>query len=395
MMSASERYASRLLYPVHVLAILPRAHRLGRRSAIEISDLAGEPLLLLRHEFGSRAWFDSACDIAHVDARVMLESGSPHTLVALARSGYGVAIVPSTTPIPHRDVRGVPLVLRGSPIGRWSVVAWCPTAEIWKDNVLASPYFKEKNGKLKTFDFVVANPPFSFKAWSNGFNPFEDEFHRFDFGVPPPKNGDLAFLLHILSCVKSTGKAAVNLPHGVLFRGGAEAAIRREIVKRGYIKGIIGLPPNLFYGTGIPACIVVLDKENAHARKGIFMVDASKGFIKDGNKNRLRAQDRERVLHRWYRTHLRRTIPPLLSKWEIRCMKNLIIVALGKLKKSPKNVRKSRTPRPRSGRWPPASAPSACCNIPWSSQRPGRAASRPAFICSTQARAAASRNCLA
>jgi LysR family transcriptional regulator, cyn operon transcriptional activator len=118
--------ASRLLYPVHVLAILPRAHRLGRRSAIEISDLAGEPLLLLRHEFGSRAWFDSACDIAHVDARVMLESGSPHTLVALARSGYGVAIVPSTTPIPHRDVRGVPLVLRGSPIGRWSVVAWSP-----------------------------------------------------------------------------------------------------------------------------------------------------------------------------------------------------------------------------------------------------------------------------
>jgi type I restriction enzyme M protein len=88
----------------------------------------------------------------------------------------------------------------------------------------------------------------------------------------------------------------VNLPHGVLFRGGAEAVIRREIVRRGYIKGIIGLPPNLFYGTGIPACTVVLDKENAGARKGIFMIDASKGFIKDGNKNRLRAQDVHKIV---------------------------------------------------------------------------------------------------
>jgi type I restriction enzyme M protein len=158
------------------------------------------------------------------------------------------------------------------------------------------PHFKEKNGGLKTFDFVVANPPFSFKAWSNGFHPEADEFKRFEFGIPPKKNGDLAFLLHMLTSLKSTGKAAVNLPHGVLFRGGAEAVIRREIVKRGYIKGIIGLPANLFYGTSIPACIVVLDKENAHARKGIFMIDASKGFIKDGNKNRLRAQDIHRIV---------------------------------------------------------------------------------------------------
>jgi type I restriction enzyme M protein len=172
----------------------------------------------------------------------------------------------------------------------------CPTAEIWQDNVLARPHFKEKNGSLKTFDFVVANPPFSFKAWSTGFHPEQDEFKRFEFGIPPKKNGDLAFLLHILTCLKSTGKAAVNLPHGVLYRGGAEAAIRREIIKRGYIKGIIGLPPNLFYGTSIAACIVVLDKENAHVRKGIFMVDASKGCMKDGNKNRLRAQDIHKIV---------------------------------------------------------------------------------------------------
>jgi type I restriction enzyme M protein len=172
----------------------------------------------------------------------------------------------------------------------------CPTAEIWKDNTLSSPHFKAPDGRLKTFDFVVANFPFSTKAWSNGFDPANDLHGRFAFGIPPKKNGDYAFLLHILTCLRSTGKGAVIHPHGVLFRGGAEATIRREIVKRGYIKGIIGLPANLFYGTSIPACILVLDKENAHARKGIFMIDASKGFIKDGNKNRLRARDIHRIV---------------------------------------------------------------------------------------------------
>ena len=173
----------------------------------------------------------------------------------------------------------------------------CPTGEIWQDNTLSAPHFKDaKTGALKTFDFVVANPPFSNKAWTNGFDPTNDLYGRFPFGFPPQKNGDYAFLLHILACLKSTGKGAVILPHGVLFRGGAEAAIRREVVKRGYIKGIIGLPANLFYGTGIPACIVVLDKEGAAARKGIFLIDASKGFLKDGNKNRLRAQDIHKIV---------------------------------------------------------------------------------------------------
>lgn len=172
----------------------------------------------------------------------------------------------------------------------------CPTAEIWKDNTLSAPHFKDPMGKLKLFDFIVANPPFSTKAWSNGFNPAEDEYNRFGYGIPPEKNGDYAFLLHMLSSLKSTGKAAVILPHGVLFRGGAEAAIRKRILEQGYIKGIIGLPANLFYGTGIPACIIVLDKEGSAGRKGLFLIDASKGFIKDGNKNRLREQDIHRIV---------------------------------------------------------------------------------------------------
>jgi type I restriction enzyme M protein len=103
-------------------------------------------------------------------------------------------------------------------------------------------------------------------------------------------------LLHILKSLKTTGKAAVILPHGVLFRGNAEAEIRKNILQKGYIKGIIGLPANLFYGTGIPACIIILDKENANARKGVFFMDASKGFAKDGNKNRLREQDIRKIV---------------------------------------------------------------------------------------------------
>jgi type I restriction enzyme M protein len=183
----------------------------------------------------------------------------------------------------------------------------CETATIWKDNSLSAPYFTEAygplKGQLKRFDFVVANPPFSTKAWSNGFNPAEDEFERFGFGIPPEKNGDYAFLLHILASLKHSGKGAVILPHGVLFRGGAEGAIRQRILQQGFIKGIIGLPTNLFYGTSIPACIIVLDKEHAHSRKGIFMLDASKGFIKDGNKNRLREKDIHKIVDTFIQQH--------------------------------------------------------------------------------------------
>lgn len=168
--------------------------------------------------------------------------------------------------------------------------------DIVQGDTLSNPLHKDGD-QLKRFDFCVANPPFSVKSWSHGFDPENDLYKRFDgFGIPPNKNGDYAFLLHIIRSLKSKGKGAVILPHGVLFRGNAEESIRTNIVKRGLIKGIIGLPANLFFGTGIPACIIVLDKENAATRKGLFMVDASKGFIKDGNKNRLREQDLHKIV---------------------------------------------------------------------------------------------------
>ena len=169
-------------------------------------------------------------------------------------------------------------------------------AELWHGNTLSFPHTWEAVNGLKRFDFAVANPPFSDKGWTSGVNLKNDPYNRFEHGIPPAKNGDYAFLLHFIASLKSTGKGAIILPHGVLFRGNKEADIRRKLIKHGYIKGIIGLPANLFYGTGIPACILVIDKENADHRTGIFMIDASKGFLKDGNKNRLRAQDIHKIV---------------------------------------------------------------------------------------------------
>ncbi|RVY53671.1 type I restriction-modification system subunit M [Helicobacter pylori] len=179
------------------------------------------------------------------------------------------------------------------------------TADIAKggSSTLSNPLFTTENGMLKTFDYVVANPPFSLKNWTDGLSIdpkskqiISDRFNRFEDGTPPEKNGDFAFLLHIIKSLKNTGKGAVILPHGVLFRGNAEGVIRKNLLLKGYIKGVIGLAPNLFYGTSIPACVIVLDKENAHARKGVFMIDASKDFKKDGNKNRLREQDVQKMI---------------------------------------------------------------------------------------------------
>ncbi len=207
------------------------------------------------------------------------------------------------------DEAGTPVTLYGqekdaatSGLARMNMILHdYATADIRQGNTLTAPFFKE-GGTLKVFDYVVANPPFSDKRWSTGLEPLNDPFERFKpFGVPPAKQGDYAYLLHIVRSLKSTGpngggKAACILPHGVLFRGGAEGDIRRALVRRGYIKGIIGLPANLFYGTGIPACIVVIDKEDSQARKGIFMIDASGGFMKDGPKNRLREMDIHRIV---------------------------------------------------------------------------------------------------
>ncbi len=171
------------------------------------------------------------------------------------------------------------------------------TGEIKRGNTLVNPAFTDDHDQLKKFDFIVMNPPFSDKSWSDGIKVQEDKYKRFEgYGIPPEKNGDYAWFLHVLKSLNSTGKAGIIMPHGVLFRGNAEETIRIEVLKKKYIKGIVSLPANLFYGTGIPACIVIIDKENAETRDGIFLIDASRGFKKDGNKNRLREQDIEKIV---------------------------------------------------------------------------------------------------
>ena len=197
---------------------------------------------------------------------------------------YGQEIDPSTAGLARMN-----LVLHNKGYG-----------EIRRGSTIASPAFFDENNPvlLRRFDYIVVNPPFSDKSWMDGIG-IPDIYGRYsdaEFGVPPEKNGDFAWLLHVIKSLKSNGKAAIILPHGVLFRGNAEAAIRKKIIDQGFIKGIIGLPPNLFFGTGIPACIIIIDKEDAAQRKGLFMIDASKGFVKDGNKNRLREQDIHKIV---------------------------------------------------------------------------------------------------
>ena len=171
------------------------------------------------------------------------------------------------------------------------------TGQIEKGNTLSDPKYLDEFGQLERFDFIVMNPPFSQKSWSDGVNIESDIYNRFEgFGIPPMKNGDYAWLLHVIKSLAQNGKAGIVLPHGVLFRGNAEEIIRIQLIKTKYIRGIVSLPPNLFYGVGIPACLMFIDKENAPAREGIFFIDASNGFKKDGNKNRLREQDIERIV---------------------------------------------------------------------------------------------------
>jgi type I restriction enzyme M protein len=280
------------------------------RNRAEGDDLLGDAYEYLMRNFAtesgkSKGQFYTPAEVSRIMAKVIGIGSASRADQSIHDPACGSGSLLLKAHDEAKGATGLDLALYGqemdnatSALARMNMILHdCPSAEIWQDNTLSTPHFKDpKTGALKAFDYVVANPPFSTKAWSNGFNPAEDLYSRFAFGIPPEKNGDYAFLLHILATLKSTGKGAVILPHGVLFRGGAEAVIRKEVVRRGYIKGIIGLPANLFYGTGIPACIIVMDKDHAHARKGIFMIDASKAFIKDGNKNRLREQDIHRIV---------------------------------------------------------------------------------------------------
>ncbi len=259
-------------------------------------DLLGDAYEYLMMNFAtesgkSKGQFYTPAEVSRIMAKVIGVGADvrPSQTVYDPTCGSGSLLIRAADEAPN----GISIYGQEMDVATWSLARMNmflhnqPTADIRRENTLSSPQFTTEDG-LKRFDFAVANPPFSTKEWTTGVNVNDDLYGRFEYGVPPPRNGDYAFLLHLLTSLNSRGTGAIILPHGVLFRGNKEAVIRRNLVRRGFIMGIIGLPPNLFYGTGIPACVIVLDKEHANVRRGIFMLNASDGFIKDGSKNRLR-----------------------------------------------------------------------------------------------------------
>ena len=271
-------------------------------SRAEGDDLLGDAYeYLMRHfatESGkSKGQFYTPAEVSRVMAQLLqIPADTPKSATVYDPTcGSGSLLIKVADASPH----GLTIYGQENDVATWAlarmnmILHGNETSDIRQGNTLADPKFRSGD-KIDTFDYLVANPPFSVKTWKNGVT---NDFGRFDgFDSPPDKSGDYAFLLHMIKSLKSTGKGAVILPHGVLFRGNAEGNIRRELVKRGYVKAIIGLPANLFYGTGIPACIFVIDKKDAQTRTGIFMIDASKGFAKDGPKNRLRPRDMHMIV---------------------------------------------------------------------------------------------------
>ncbi|MDD2775637.1 MAG: class I SAM-dependent DNA methyltransferase [Gallionella sp.] len=289
----------------NLIAIFQKPELDFSKNRAENDDILGDAYEYLIRHFASlsgksKGQFYTPAEVSRIIAKVI--GISPHNTTASTYAydptcGSGSLLLKVAAEAgKHITLEGQEMDVTTAGLARMNMILHdFPTAKIQQGNTLATPKFKDAD-RLRTYDYVVANPPFSDKTWSNGLTPTNDPYQRFAWGEPPRKQGDFAYLLHIIRSMKSTGKGACILPHGVLFRGNAEAVVRQKLVRAGILKGIIGLPANLFYGTGIPACILVLDKENASARKGIFMIDASKDFIKDGSKNRLREQDIHKIV---------------------------------------------------------------------------------------------------
>jgi len=290
-------------------------------------DLLGDAYEFLMRHFATesgkaKGQFYTPAEVSRVMARVIGIRNAPTDDVTIydPTCGSGSLLIKAADEGPRRvTVYGQEKDVSTTALARMNMILHGhDTAEIAPggSSTLSAPAFAE-HGKLRRFDYVVANPPFSYKDWTQGLSgadPYErwgtsDDGAKAPRGVdlfstapartyerPPDKNGDYAFLLHIVASLKATGTGAVILPHGVLFRGGKEGTIREQLLRRGLLKAVIGLPANLFYGTGIPACILVLDKSGAAPERPVFLIDASRGFVKEGPKNRLRERDLHRIV---------------------------------------------------------------------------------------------------
>ncbi|MDP2709386.1 MAG: type I restriction-modification system subunit M [bacterium] len=171
------------------------------------------------------------------------------------------------------------------------------SADIRRGDTLANPQFLTQNGNLQTFDICVANPPYSIKDWESEIFRTNKYGRLEGYDMPPEKNADYAFVLHIIKSMNVNGRAGIVLPHGVLTRGNAEARIREQILKNDLVEAVIALPPKLFYGTGIPAIVLILNKNKSENKKNkVLIIDAEKDFLEGKNQNTLRPQDIGKII---------------------------------------------------------------------------------------------------
>ena len=217
-------------------------------------------------------------------------------------AGSGGMLIECAHHIERKDGNARNLTLHGQEknLGTWAICKMnmllhgLPDARIEKGDTIRDPKLVDE-GELLLYDRVIANPPFSLDEW--GRDVAENDGHgRFRFGVPPKTKGDLAFVQHMVAVLNASGRLGVVMPHGVLFRGSAEGKIRQGLLQEDLFEAVIGLAPNLFYGTGIPASILVLNRDKPAARKGkVLFIDASGEFEEGSNQNRLRDQDIEHI----------------------------------------------------------------------------------------------------
>ncbi|WP_425056275.1 type I restriction-modification system subunit M [Pseudomonas abyssi] len=170
------------------------------------------------------------------------------------------------------------------------------SADIRKGDTLREPQHTE-HGALMTFDRVIANPPFSLAKWGKD-EADNDPYGRFPYGTPPKDAGDLAFVQHMIASLNADGMMGVVMPHGVLFRGASEKAIRQGILQDDLLEAVIGLPSGLFYGTGIPACLLIINKRKPAERRGkVLFINGELEYEEGKNQNKLRQQDIDRIVH--------------------------------------------------------------------------------------------------
>ena len=209
-----------------------------------------------------------------------------------------------------QNPRNISLFGQERNIGTWAICKMnmllhgLSSGRLEKGATLRAPKLLTEDGKLMEFDVVIANPPFSLKNW--GYEEAQhDPYRRFRFGIPPKGYGDYAFVQHMTATLNHKGRAGIVLPHGALFRGGAEGKIRKGILEEDLLEAVIGLPSNLFFGTGIPACLFIMNKDKPKERRGkVFFLYGANDYQEGKNQNRLRKEDIEKIVHayREYRT---------------------------------------------------------------------------------------------